>query len=371
MSAPGGDLVEQYLDQLYVAAAHLRPARPAGCSPRPRITCASRSPTGWPPGSAEQEAQEHAVSSFGSVRAVVRAHDARLRRLPTRRGAPRRRPWPPGGWARSAWSRSGCQRPDRVGDERGVRPRVRRRRPWRDPLPRGRLPALARHSGRTRTAARRPRCWRTAATRCPCGWPPASSAWPRWPAYHLARRRSRDLLPDSFTPTVAMALFGAAGPGPGRDLGRRHRPGHALGAGYRGGPASTPAARSWPWSWPSATRGTCTAASCGRPVAELLTARNEPSPAGAPLSVTRPALRVSRPGRPRGTVRVGAYRRCGARPSARCPARPSGRRRTGSRPPARRAPRPRWRPARPGSAAGRARRAPRPAGTAAWCRSAG
>ncbi len=32
-------------------------------------------------------------------------------------------------------------------------------------------------------------------------------------AYHLARRRSRDLLPDSFTPTVAMTLFGAAGLG--------------------------------------------------------------------------------------------------------------------------------------------------------------
>ena len=31
--------------------------------------------------------------------------------------------------------------------------------------------------------------------------------------YHLARRRSRDLLPDSFTPTVAMTLFGAAGLG--------------------------------------------------------------------------------------------------------------------------------------------------------------
>ena len=34
-------------------------------------------------GLSEREAQEHAVSSFGSVRAVVRAHDARLRRLPT------------------------------------------------------------------------------------------------------------------------------------------------------------------------------------------------------------------------------------------------------------------------------------------------
>jgi hypothetical protein len=29
--------------------------------------------------------------------------------------------------------------------------------------------------------------------------------------YHLASRRSRNLLPESFTPTVAMTLFGVAG----------------------------------------------------------------------------------------------------------------------------------------------------------------
>ena len=66
----------------------------------------------------------------------------------------------------------------------------------------------------------------------------ASSAWPRWPAYHLARRRSRDLLPDSFTPTVAMTLFGAAGlvlAGLSVDstvLGLRSGLGTAAGAGF-------------------------------------------------------------------------------------------------------------------------------------------
>ena len=54
-------------------------------------------------------------------------------------------------------------------------------------------------------------------------------------AYHLARRRSRDLLPDSFTPTVAMTLFGVAGlvlAGLSVDstvLGLRSGPGHRSG----------------------------------------------------------------------------------------------------------------------------------------------
>ncbi len=83
MSASGDDLVEEYLDQLY-ARLRCAPARaPAGSWPRPRITCARRSRTGLAAGLTQAEAQEQAVSSFGSVRAVVRAHDARLRRLPT------------------------------------------------------------------------------------------------------------------------------------------------------------------------------------------------------------------------------------------------------------------------------------------------
>ncbi len=75
------DLVEEYLDELYTklrgsprhgrrllaeAEDHLRQGVEEGLAG----------------GLSLREAQEHAVSSFGSVRAVVRAHDTRLRRVP-------------------------------------------------------------------------------------------------------------------------------------------------------------------------------------------------------------------------------------------------------------------------------------------------
>jgi hypothetical protein len=75
------DLVEQYLDELYTklrgsprqgrrllaeAEDHLRQGVDEGLAG----------------GLTLLDAQEHAVSSFGSVRAVVRAHDSRLRRVP-------------------------------------------------------------------------------------------------------------------------------------------------------------------------------------------------------------------------------------------------------------------------------------------------
>ncbi len=74
------DLVEEYLDELYTklrgsprhgrrllaeAEDHLRQGVEEGLAG----------------GLSLREAQEHAVSSFGSVRAVVRAHDTRLRRV--------------------------------------------------------------------------------------------------------------------------------------------------------------------------------------------------------------------------------------------------------------------------------------------------
>ncbi len=76
-----GDLVEEYLDELYTklrgsprqgrwllaeAEDHLRQGVDEGLAG----------------GLTREEAQQHAVSSFGSVRAVVRAHDIRLRRVP-------------------------------------------------------------------------------------------------------------------------------------------------------------------------------------------------------------------------------------------------------------------------------------------------
>ena len=76
-----GDLVENYLDQLYVGLRG---------SPRQgrRILAEAEDhlregvADGVAAGLTEREAQEQAISSFGSVRAVVRAHDRRLRTVP-------------------------------------------------------------------------------------------------------------------------------------------------------------------------------------------------------------------------------------------------------------------------------------------------
>ena len=76
------DLVEAYLDQLY--------ARLRGSPRQGRRLLAEAEDhlrqgveEGLAGGLSLREAQEHAISSFGSVRAVVRAHDTRLRRLPS------------------------------------------------------------------------------------------------------------------------------------------------------------------------------------------------------------------------------------------------------------------------------------------------
>jgi vacuolar-type H+-ATPase subunit H len=179
MNAPGTDLVEQYLDQLY---ARLR------CAPRDarRILAEAEDhlreavTDGLAAGLTQAEAEEQAVSSFGSVRAVVRAHDARLRRLPT-----------------LAVLRDVVMAAWRLGAIGLVAVGVSGLIAWVMNVAFGRgfvggTPGAIRYSaadchhgsasGPTRTAARRPRCWRTAATRSHCGWPRASSAWPRWPA---------------------------------------------------------------------------------------------------------------------------------------------------------------------------------------------
>jgi len=77
-----GDPVENYLDQLYVGLRG---------SPRQgrRILAEAEDhlregvADGVAAGLTEREAQEQAISSFGSVRAVVRAHDRRLRQVPS------------------------------------------------------------------------------------------------------------------------------------------------------------------------------------------------------------------------------------------------------------------------------------------------
>ena len=83
MSAPDSGTVEQYLDELY---GRLR------CPPRDarRILAEAEDhlreavTDGLAAGLTQQEAEEQAVSSFGSVRAVVRAHDGPAWRFPGR-----------------------------------------------------------------------------------------------------------------------------------------------------------------------------------------------------------------------------------------------------------------------------------------------
>ena len=75
------DLVEEYLDELY---SKLRGSPRQGRRLLAEAEDHLRQGVdeGLAGGLTLEEAQQHAVSSFGSVRAVVRAHDARLRRVP-------------------------------------------------------------------------------------------------------------------------------------------------------------------------------------------------------------------------------------------------------------------------------------------------
>ncbi len=75
------DLVEEYLDELY---SKLRGSPRQGRRLLAEAEDHLRQGVdeGLAGGLTLDEAQQHAVSSFGSVRAVVRAHDTRLRRVP-------------------------------------------------------------------------------------------------------------------------------------------------------------------------------------------------------------------------------------------------------------------------------------------------
>jgi hypothetical protein len=75
------DVVEDYLDELYSKLrGSPRQARRLLAEAEDHLR--QGVDEGLAGGLTLQEAQEHAVSSFGSVRAVVRAHDSRLRRVP-------------------------------------------------------------------------------------------------------------------------------------------------------------------------------------------------------------------------------------------------------------------------------------------------
>jgi hypothetical protein len=206
-----GDPVEDYLDQLYVGLRG---------SPRQgrRILAEAEDhlregvADGLAAGLTEREAQEQAISSFGSVRAVVRAHDRRLRQVP--------------GLAvlidvaMSAW-RLGSIGLLAVGASGLVAAAMNAvfGRPFVGSGSGAALPAAAcRH-------------WLS-------NWPGAHSCAQAYllessadavslrvfagfiglillGGYYLARRSGwwRGVLPDAFAPTVAMSLFGAAGLG--------------------------------------------------------------------------------------------------------------------------------------------------------------
>jgi hypothetical protein len=205
------DPIEHYLDQLYAglrgsprqgrrilaeAEDHLREGVAAGLAA----------------GLTEREAQEQAISSFGSVRAVIRAHDQRLRRVPGIAVL--------ADVAMSAW-RLGSVGLLAIGASGLVAAAMN--------VVFGRQ-FVGSASGATLPAAAC-RHWLS-------NWPGAHSCAQAYllesssdavslrllaglaglillAGYYLARGRgwSRGVLPDGFAPTVAMSLFGAAGLG--------------------------------------------------------------------------------------------------------------------------------------------------------------
>jgi hypothetical protein len=77
----GGDPVEEYLDQLY-ARLRTRPREGRRLLAEAEDHLREGVTEGQAAGLSEREAAEHAISSFGSVRAVVRAHERRRRQTP-------------------------------------------------------------------------------------------------------------------------------------------------------------------------------------------------------------------------------------------------------------------------------------------------
>jgi hypothetical protein len=208
MSAPDGDPVEQYLDQLY-AALRARPREARRVLAEAEDHLRESVAEGLAGGLTEREAQEHAVSSFGSVRAVVRAHDARLRRLPT---VAVLRDVIMAAWQLSAvglvavgasgviaWVMNAAfGRPFVGGAPGAVRYPAANCQHWL---------ALWPHAQSCAQAAMLENSSDAVTLRLVAGVLGLAAL----AAYHLARRRSRDLLPESFTPTVAVTLFGVAG----------------------------------------------------------------------------------------------------------------------------------------------------------------
>jgi hypothetical protein len=206
------DLVEEYLDELY---SKLRgsPRQGRRLLAEAEDHLRQRVDEGLAGGLSLQEAQRAAVSSFGSVRAVVRAHDSRLRRVP---GAAVLADLAMSGWKLGSIGLLAVGASGLVAAAMNVifgRPFVGAVAPGI------RLPAAS------------CRYWLT-------NWPSAHNCAQAYVfesssdavslrvatgllgllllgGYYLARRRgwSPGVLPDGFAPTIAVSLFGAAGLG--------------------------------------------------------------------------------------------------------------------------------------------------------------
>jgi HAAS len=201
------ELIEDYLDQLY-AELRLPPREARRVLAGAADQLAAGLAEGLAGGLTEREAAEHAISSFGSVRAVVRAHQRRRRALPPGRLA--------AGLAMASWQLAAAGLAA-IGAS-------------------GLIVALLNHTlGREFTGGTPTAAGLTAAAcrRYLAGWPAAHSCGRAWmlevsadavtlrvaaglaglallAGYLLARRRVPPVLPPRLLPTAAVAMFGTA-----------------------------------------------------------------------------------------------------------------------------------------------------------------
>jgi hypothetical protein len=210
MSTPG-DPIEEYLDLLY-ARLRTSPGQARRVLAEAEDHLREAVADGLSAGMTEREAQEAAISSFGSVRAVVRAHDVRLRRFPALAVL--------GDLVMSAWMLAGVGLlvigvsglvaevvnaafgPRFVGAiPSGARITAAACRSWLADNPGAHSCAQAAILETSGDAVR---------LRLVAG----IAGLVLLAAYHLSRRRWSDaVLPDGFVATVAVSLFGLAGLG--------------------------------------------------------------------------------------------------------------------------------------------------------------
>jgi hypothetical protein len=208
---PSGDLIDEYLDVLFTRL-RTKPRNARRILAEAEDHLREAAAEGLAAGLSEREAQEQAISSFGSVRAVVRAHDRRPGRFPLVAMARDlvMSGWMLGGLGLVAVGISGLVA-SAMNDLFG------RRFVGGAPAAAGFPAAACRHFLAVQPAARS--CAQAAmlenshdavALRVLAG----IAGLVLMLAYYLTRRdRSRSVLPEGFVPAVAVSVFGAAGLG--------------------------------------------------------------------------------------------------------------------------------------------------------------